>query len=776
MDITTNVRALHVDRQGDLWIGVRGKGVMHVGKGTSEPHLLRGAPEMKAVTTIYEDAESNLWVGTDVGLLRITRRKFDIYTEHEGLTEDFIFPIHGDQRGGVWLGTWGGGVHRIQNGHLTTYTTEDGLRSNYIRTLHLDRDGHMWVGTTEGVTRLPEGEAYACPEGERWVRAILEDRAGTLWVGGNDFLARMTDRGLVRSEPEEFGRTTTVWALHEDRQGRLWVATRDGLFQKNGDRWIKYTTEDGLSSDFVVSIYEEKEGTLWFGTQGSGLNRFENGHFVPYTLQDGLHSAGVWGILEDDRGNFWMSSNSGIFRVSERELDAFAEGETDHITPVVYTEADGMPSAECNRGQPAAWKDQRGRLWFPTIKGAVIVDPDNVPRNDRPPPVHIERVFVNGRPIPQQGKNTFQPESENLKVHYTALSLTAPEENRFQYKLEGYDKRWTDAGTRRTAFYTNLPPGTYTFRVRAANNDGVWNEEGASFSFQLRPFFYETTWFYLLCMALLGIAGGGAYHYRIKHLREKELEKQVAERTRRLQEEKQKTEAQAVQLKKQAKRLKELDRMKSRFFANISHEFRTPLSMILGPVQDLLTGEDEAIEDEKHQQLEMVRCSAYRMERLIDQLLDLAELEAGQEELQLNRIDLIDFLREIVRSFAPMAERSRIRLDFRPEPDHLEWAFDAEKLSTVMSNLLSNALKFTAEEGIVRVTVAENAQRAVIRVRDTGPGIPEEEQSRIFDRFYQVDDSTTRAHKGTGRSSERIRDSEFDDPCAQGDGGRAITG
>lgn len=742
------VNPLHVDGRGNLWMGVEITGLMRVRPGAARPQVVREAPEMKAVPTLYEDAEGNVWVGTDIGLLRVTHRKFDVYTSREGLTEEFLFPIHGDREGGIWLGTWGGGVHRIQDGRLISYTIDDGLQSNYVRALEEGRDGVLWVGTTEGLCRLPGGQPFALPEGKRWIRAILEDRSGTLWVGGNGFLTRMTDRGLVRVSGEP-GKGPSVWALHEDRTGRLWAGTDSGLYQRDGERWIKYTTADGLSSNHVASIHEDRDGTLWFGTRAGGLNRYANGTFTVYTAQDGLLSNGVWSILEDDQDRYWMSSNEGLFRVSEREMDAFASGKIEEVTPVVYTEPDGLPTAEFNSAQPAAWSDEAGRLWFPTIKGAVVVDPDNVHKNERPPPVHIERVLANGKPVVQGTGSAFRPDVKTVEFRYTALSLVAPRENAFQYKLEGYDDAWRTAGNRRMAFYTNLPPGSYTFRVRAANSDGVWNETGASFAFRLRPFFYETWWFYLLCGGAGLLLLGGAYTLRVRYLREQELEQKVRERTHELEAEKSKTEAQAETLMEQAIRLRRHDRMKNQFFENVSHGLRTPLSMILEPIRSVLEQAEE-LDEGSRERLAIARRNARHLERRVDQLLDLATLEAGTETLELRQGDLVETIRETVRSFAPMAERNRIELNFEPDLERVVIAFDPEKVSTVVRNLLSNALKFTPEDGTVRVRVEETEKEAVLRVRDTGAGIPEEEQPHLFERYYQVNDAEAHRHEGTG--------------------------
>jgi transcriptional regulator with PAS, ATPase and Fis domain len=307
-----------------------------------------------------------------------------------------------------------------------------------------------------------------------------------------------------------------------------------------------------LSHNFVRAIHEDADGTLWIGTYGGGLNRFKDGTFTHYTTHEGLFDNVVSRILEDDRGNFWMSGNQGIFRASRRELNDYAEGKVRSLTSIGYGIGDGMKTNECNGGgQPAGWKTPDGKLWFPTIKGIVMVDPNTI--NELPPPVVVEQVWVDKAPVSPQRKAALPPGRGDLEIHYTGLSLIASEKVRFRYQLEGYDQASVEAGARRVAYYTNIPPGEYRFRVVAMNNDGVWNEAGATFEFSLAPHFYQTAWFYALSglvVVLLGVAG---HRYRLMRLvrRTRELETKVAERTTELVEEKNKL-AQAKQQLEQA--------------------------------------------------------------------------------------------------------------------------------------------------------------------------------------------------------------------------------
>ncbi len=266
-----------------------------------------------------------------------------------------------------------------------------------------------------------------------------------------------------------------------------------------------FTTKDGLSSNTVISLYEDAAGDLWIGTNGGGLNRFRDGKFVSFTNTPDV----IYRILEDKQQNLWCSSNKGIFRVNKNDLDH----------PVFYGPADGTLTRECSGGgHPAGWKTSDGRIWFATIKGLAVIDPENIPLNTSPPPIAIEQLFVDNQSIPLTQKVTLSPGIARLDFYYTALSFIAPENVRFKYKLEGFDHDWIDGGGRRVASYTNLRPGNYKFRVIAANNDGVWNESGSALDFYLQPRFYQTYWFYLICVLLLALTAWQLYRLRVRRM------------------------------------------------------------------------------------------------------------------------------------------------------------------------------------------------------------------------------------------------------------------
>jgi signal transduction histidine kinase/ligand-binding sensor domain-containing protein len=487
---------------------------------TPIPELSRLNSGLWAVKAVMEDREGNLWVGTGaMGLHRFRPRQVTAYTAETGLSDQGFIPITGDGAGGLWLGNSDAvnSLYHFRGGNFTPYNFDA-----VVRSLYLGRTGTLWIGTNKGLYRLQDGrlttDHQLNPElRETFVQAIYEDREGNLWVGtGRDeqqdgALYRLKDGAVRKYQMSEGLVANDVRFITEDRQGALWVGTTRGMSRLKDGRFTNYTVEQGLSNNFVREIHEGADGTLWIGTYGGGLNRFKGGRFTHITTKNGLFDNIVSRILKDEQDNFWMSGNRGIYRVSRQELDAFADGRLPSITSISYGVEDGMKVNETNGGgQPAGWKAPDGKLWFPTIRGVVALDPSNL--NSLPPPVHIEQVLIGQRPVDSRRPIEVRPGQGDLEIHYTGLSFIAPEKVRFKYKLEGYDDDWVDARERRVAYYTNISPGNYTFRVMAANNDGVWNTEASTIPIVVIPPYWRTWWFVSICV--LAVAAVALFLYR----------------------------------------------------------------------------------------------------------------------------------------------------------------------------------------------------------------------------------------------------------------------
>jgi PAS domain S-box-containing protein len=539
------VQVIYGDKMGNLWIGTN-EGLNRFKDGKFSAYTTKEGLSDNMVRSICEDREENLWIGTfSGGLNRLKDGKFVAYTTAEGLSADLAFPVYQDRQGTMWIGTFGGGLNRLQEGKFTSYTRKEGLGNNNVRSICEDKEGSLWISTYgSGIARFKDGKftRFTTTEGlsDNNVRAIYEDSRGRLWIGTyGGGLNRFANGKFIVYNTKNGLSDNFVIIIYEDKKQNLWIGTREGLNRFNDGKFTTYTIKDGLSNNAVFALYEDQEGCLWIGTYGGGLNRLKDGEFTSYTTNEGLFDDVVFRILEDGKGNFWMSCNKGIFTVKKKELNDFADGKIDSITSISYDEDDGMRSSECSGGSyPAGWKAPDGKLWFPTVKGVTVIDPENIKINVRPPPVIIEKVIVDGEPIEPGASIKLPSGKKNFEFHYTGLSFTAPKKVKFKYILAGYNNKWIDAGTRRIAYYTSIPPGHYHFKVIACNDDGVWNETGTLFEFDLKPYFYQTWWFYISCGLLLVLSGIGLYRLRVKQLknRERELERLVNKRTGQLAE------------------------------------------------------------------------------------------------------------------------------------------------------------------------------------------------------------------------------------------------
>jgi PAS domain S-box-containing protein len=538
--LTSNaVIALVRDRDANLWIGTEGGGLNRLagGKFASAPDP--AGLSNKVIRCLYEDQEGSLWLGTaGGGLSRLKDYPFTERSTREDLPSNMVRTIFQDNWGDVWLGT-GNGIARITaQGRVLHYSTRDGLTSDLIWPVVRARNGDLWAGSEEGVLHYFRQADFAHPAARRtWklegaIRMILEQSDGSIWVGTVAQLVRFQDGRRTVVGPDEGLADSAPTAIAQRAGGGLWVATRKGIQEFRDGRFQPVLGRAQGLVGTPVSLLEDSDHNLWTVTS-AGLNRISNGKVTAFKKTSILPDANVFQILEDNFHTFWITTRQGVWRVSKQQFDAVAEGRARTITMQVFGAADGiLGTSEFHIGySPAACKMRDGTLWFASFGGVLSVDPARIGVNRRPPPVFVERVTADNRKAVAEGGRIVA--GSNLEFHYTALSLISPDRVRFRYQLEGFDREWVDAGTRRVAYFTNLPPGSYRFRVVACNNDGVWNLAGASFSFELAPRFYQASWFYLLCGLAVAMAGAAAYRWRVRGLREREkwLRERVEERT-----------------------------------------------------------------------------------------------------------------------------------------------------------------------------------------------------------------------------------------------------
>ena len=532
------------DSRGTLWIGTFG-GLSFLRDGKVYKELQEGGMAYTQVNTILEDREGNIWVGSKEGLHCLQPRKFNVYTTQQGLPHNNIMSLCEDHEGAMWFGGWGGGLCKIKDGQATVYGRESGF--DLVLALQETRHHEMLAGldfqgglrrlTERGIERFP---AKACLI-DAAVRVIYEDRQDNIWLGTSTALILWKDGKFSRFTTAEGLVGNTVRAIIEDHEGNLWIGTNEGLSRWRDGKFTNFTTRNGLPKNIVISLYEDAAHNLWIGTGGGGLSRLPLvGNKNPdqssstlnlhsYDTKRGLFDDDIFEIVEDNFGNLWMSCLKGIFRVSKERLEAFDTGKIKAIPCVAYGKADGLASVQCNGvAKPAGWKSRDGRLWFATTKGATVVDPKIGTRENRiPPPILIEEIMADKKLVKARSSKaiTLPPGRGELEFRYTALSFTAPERNRFKYKLIGHDSDWVDAGDHRTAFYNSVAPGDYVFQVMACNNDGVWNENGAIIKISLKPHLWQTWWFKSLVAVFCFSFVGMTVRYTTKRRMHRKLER-----------------------------------------------------------------------------------------------------------------------------------------------------------------------------------------------------------------------------------------------------------
>ena len=737
-------RTLYEDRSGALWATVAVQGVFRVKDGTVTRYTADdGLPA--GVYPVLEDRLGNIWLGTfDNGLVRFREGRFTAYTTADGLSGNRVHSIFEDREGTLWVGTWNRGLNRVTRQFIISLSIKDGLAGENIYPILEDRAGNIWLGTETGLTRYADGTVtnykYA---GARTIplaniQSIAEDRDGGLWLSDYNTTQYFKD-GKATLPPEIAGKITAASASYQDSRGNVWFGTTNGLFKlsngvvtsyttadglpsndikliyedRRGGLWfctygglakleaggpeagptfIAYTTADGLGSNRVRSLYEDAEGTFWVGTYDGGLSRLKAGRITTYTTAHGLFNNGAFQILEDRRGHFWISCNRGIYRVSRGQLNDFAEGRVSALTCIAYGRLDGMHNTECNGGrQPAGVKARDGKLWFPTQGGAVIVDPEAVPYNDQPPPVLIETVTVNRDSVAFHEGIRLSPGQQNLEINYTGLSFIKPDQVRFKYKLVGHDKDWVEAGTRRAAYYPYLPPGDYTFTVVAANSDGVWNNEGASFRITVLPPFYSTWWFSALAVGTVAGLAFVFYRRRVSQLRRE----------------------QAAQVNFSRSLIASQEGERKRIAAELHDSLGQSLVVIKNLAVMLLYPSDEATIRQQAQEISVETSRA---------ISEVKEISYNLRPFHLDQIGLTRSIESLIDNVAKACD-----IEFSADLDHIDGLIAPDEeinLYRIVQEGLNNVVKHSgATRASVMLRLAE--EDLMLTIKDNGRGLSE---------------------------------------------------
>jgi signal transduction histidine kinase/ligand-binding sensor domain-containing protein len=792
------VSSLLLARDGTLWIGTV-SGLLSLREGRFTPHGPEVGGPRATVQALLEDRDGNLWIATEQGLLRRNEAGFSAFTTPRALASGLVYSLREDSHGHLWVGTSMDGVHRLSSGPFLPFGAPEGSTLESTSIALETYDGALWVGSIRGglerikdglVTRLGPAQGLE----DTLMRALMEGPDGALWAGTRSGAFRFDGQRFVRVWPEP-GRPPVpvhsmlaepgggVWLaslaglvwLHEGRAtvygrehgfvpeavmpmvrddaGVIWYGTHAGLVRFSQGSFTRLATQEGLAEDWVMSLYADpRGGGLWIGTT-AGLVRMKEGRFVRLTSAHGLPDDTAYTLLLDSEDHFWMSSNKGIARVSRRELEEVVDGRRQRVRASFFDDRDGMRASECNGGpQPAGWRARDGKMGFVTLHGPVRVDPKDARLQHPPPRPYIEELRVQGRHVPLTGRLELEPGQQELELRFTAFTAHGAERLAFRYRLEGYDKGWVDAEDRRVASYSRLPPGTYRFQVSVQGRSGEWVEPGAVLEVTLRPWFYQTAWFYVLCVVGAGGVVASVYAWRVGRLkaRERWLHARVEERTRELAQANEALDANLRELRATQAQLVQAGKMAAvgTLAAGVGHEINNPLTYIISNLEHVseeaaaLAAQEEGSEQSRERLREMQQVlrealmGADRVRRIVRDLKTFSR----QDEDTCGPVDL----RGVLDSAAKMAggelrPRAQLVRDYAAEVPLVEGS--EARLSQVFLNLIINAAQALPEgrpeQNEVRLVLRRGDEGQVVaEVRDTGSGIPPEVLGRIFDPFF----------------------------------------
>ncbi|MBN2519044.1 MAG: response regulator [Bacteroidales bacterium] len=734
---SNSIYSIFEDKDGNIWIGTYNKGINQYNRfGDNFIHFHKinqiayneNNLSSNMVNLIYAKNNS-LYIGTEGGLFidniktNELKHLFHNPQNPNSLTSNSVWCIYFDENNKIWLGTWGGGINiydPVNNAYLhymNISTDDNSLGGNNIFSIYKDSKNYLWIGSMGGGLNLYNKQTNSFKKYKNditnslsissdWVRAIAEDSYGNLWVS-TSLAVDVFDR-----EKEQFTHFTHI----------------------PGD-------PSTLSDYGAEVIFEDSKKNLWMGTE-NGLNLFhrKDSSFTYYLDEDGLPNNSIKAILEDNEGNLWLSTNNGLSKF----MNAINIPEKPEF--MNYDIGDGLQDDEFNRR--AACKDNNGILYFGGINGVTYFNPENIIINQKKPEVVITNFLINNKPVPIGKKNFLLKkhisQTKKIKIPYrysvisfefACLNFISPEKNQYAYYLEGFEETWNYVGNQRTVTYTNLNHGNYTLRIKASNNSGIWNEDGISLAITILPPWYNTWWAYagyfiIIGFILLLFRESVLMRARFKHdLKMEQLEKE---------------------------KLAEINQVKSNFFINLSHEFRTPLTLILHPVEQLLSA--KKIKPELKKQFQMMQRNAKRLLRLINQLMDISKLESDYLKPEVQNGNIAERIEFIVSSFNYRACEKSISLKYNSSHNTFTGYYDQDKLEKILYNIISNALKFTPENGEIVVNVDyyqdipenENGGYFKISVKDNGIGIEPAEINKIFDRFYQINNQKEKEQTGTG--------------------------
>lgn len=844
------VYSLFVDEMDNLWVGTSSGLCYYDGKNFYHP-----IPEITStVNQIKKDRFGNFWIAASEGLYRYNsyKNKVEFINHRNGLPVNFIIDFIFDTEGNLWATHYKGGLSSIKDGKFTNYTNQGGLPGKVVNSIAQVNKESLWLGFDNGaLASLNKGNIQPVKfktdlKGER-IRHIFVDTRGNKWISTYSGLLKVSAKGKEFWFDETTGFPgSKIRLTFEDSSGNIWVGTRNnGLIKITpSNQFVNYNVEHGLNSNLIMAIEEDLDGVIWVGSSEgvSGLNSISvDGIISTYTVDDGFNSSIVFNITIDDQGHKWLATTTGlwllkdqsfsnittvqglkdnslfdiiedgygycwmpyaegIMKVKKQDILDFLDKKTELFDCRVYNKYDGLPDSECNP-TAQAFKGRDGNLYFSTLEGLAVIDPENVLINNFIPPIVIEEVSCDNQVLDDLDDITINPQVKRITFKYSALTYYYTEKVQYEYKLEGFEDEWTQT-SENTVSYTNLNSGEYTFKVRACNNDGIWNTEGASLAFVIDTSFFNSALFYILILISFAGVVYLFYYWRISQLKRNQeyLEKTIAVRTHEiteknkalllhkeeiekqnqvLQNQKTEIELHSKELKKHQDELNESIRSKDKIFSIISHDLRSPLGNVQNMLDLLIDKGDQFDKDKKARILENLAEITKSTFYLLDNLLNWSRSERGLIHFDPQMFLVQPVVNEVLLFVKPMAEKKRIRMISYIGDSDLAFG-DVNMVKTIFRNFIENAVKFTHEEGTIKITSVVKNEEIEFHIKDSGVGLSEE---AIYELLHKRDIQATfgtNREKGSGlgllicKEFIRKNNGEFNIESTSGEGSTFI--
>lgn len=810
------VATLRVSRNQNIWIGTYGSGVFIVNN-----NVVKRVPELALLarpTVIIEDDNQNIWIGSEYGVARYSENGVSHLLAGKGLTHNHIAAICEDHEGSVWLGTYYGGLNRLRDGTFTNYTTLNGLPHNTIHAIYQTPDSTIWVGTESDVgyykQRVFNILSQQFPELERVrVRDVFMDSFQNLWIASYDGLYRLTEQILTKFSTENGLSSNQTRVVFEDKDKNLWVGTRNGLNLFKNGQWKTFSSEQGLQNSFIMSIIQLHDGKLMVGTTGgvyfldgntfkplitdlgevtntifrmhqdnedylwigtnSGLLCIKDGKCHAFISDHKLLSGNVYQILEDGIGTMWITTEVGIVRVAKKNLIQKMVLASTTLNLKLFDKSSGLRTNEITPTSKAMISLD-GKIWFPTLGGVAVINPSNIIINKTPPPMVIDKVIVAGVEVNPNVPINIAPNSRNIEIHYTGLSFMVPKKVQFQYMLSGFDETWIDAGDRRVAYFSLLPPGDYTFKIKASNNDSVWNTDENALQIHVERAFWQTPIFYIAAVIFVILFLFGLADYRTRRIKRlnRFLDDKITERTTEVIQQKEEIEAQRDYIEsknkelekarnvivdqyeklqevnenleqKVEKRTNELQKANSdlihaneeldHFVYKSSHDIKGPLARLQGLCNLALM---EAPNSVSKEYLILLQRESELANRVIQKLSHAHEVK--NLKVEATSVNLLRLINHIIQKLL-ISHPESSKVDFKLNIDSLlELKSDRQLMKEVFYNLIENAIIFRSlKDSLIEIDATIQKEKLIVQIKDNGIGIDPKVKDDIFKMFVK---------------------------------------